>query len=477
MPAMTARRAKIVATLGPASRGLDRVRALVEAGMDVARLNFSHGTPEEHRAACAAVRAAAATTGRAVAVLADLQGPKIRLGTFAGGSAVLEAGREFVLTTDPVAGDAARAGTTYAALPRDVKPGDVVLLDDGNLRLEVLASDGRREVRCRVIEGGAISDHKGINLPGVAISEPALTAKDREDLRLALELGADWVALSFVRGPEDAAVIRQAMIEAGGRLPVIAKLEKPEAVARLAAVIDAFDGLMVARGDLGVEMPLEQVPLVQRRAVRLARERGKPVIVATQMLESMILRSRPTRAEVSDVANAVIEGADAVMLSGETSVGAHPVEAVATMARIVATSEGESAAGPERLVPGSGSIEDAISAAAARVAGEIGACALVPFTISGATAARVARHRPAIAVLAFTPDEVVRRRLALVWGVETFVMPPIADTDTLVARVDRALLERGRGRPGDAVVIVAGTPPGVVGNTNTVRVHRLGGSD
>ena len=472
---MTPRRARIVCTLGPASRAPERVRALVEAGMDVARLNLSHGTPDEHRAACTAVRAAAEATGRAVAVLADLQGPKIRLGAFTGGSAVLVAGGEFTLTTDPVEGSAARASTTYQALPRDVKPGDALLLDDGNVRLEVVASAGRREVRCRVVEGGPISDHKGINLPGIAISEPTLTAKDHEDLRLALELGADWVALSFVRSPADAQEVRRAMDAAGRRVPVIAKLEKPEAVARLEAVIDAFDGVMVARGDLGVEMPLEQVPLVQRRAVRLARERGKPVIVATQMLESMITRSRPSRAEVSDVATAVFEGADAVMLSGETSVGTHPVEAVATMARVVATAESEDAGNAPRLEPVTGSVEDAIAAAAGRIAGEIGACALVPFTMSGATAARVARHRPAIPVLAFTSDDAVRRRLALVWGVETFVVSPVTDTDAMVAQVDRALVERGRGRAGDAVVIVAGTPPGVVGNTNTLRVHRLGG--
>ena len=471
---MTSRRALIVCTLGPATRSPEQVRALVEAGMDVARLNFSHGTHDDHRAMFDAVRDVGTATGRAVAVLADLQGPKIRLGRFAGGTATLEPGRELVLTTEDVLGTAARASTTYAALPHDLKPGDRVLLDDGAVTLEVLSTRGN-EVRTRVVEGGVVSDHKGINLPGVAVSEPALTAKDLEDLRFALELGADLVALSFVRDPADADAARRAMDLAGARVPLIAKLEKPEAVANLEAILGAFDGAMVARGDLGVEMPLEQVPLTQRRAVRLARERGKPVIVATQMLESMIHKPRPTRAEVSDVASAVLEGVDAVMLSGETSVGAHAIEATATMARIVVTAETEGLV-ELPLVARSASPQDAIAQAAARTAADLGACALVAFSVSGATARSLARCRPSIPLLAFTPHEATRRQLALVWGVECFVMPHASDTDRMIAQVDRAVIEGGRGRVGDSVVIVAGTPPGVIGSTNTIRVHRLGGT-
>ena len=335
------RRAKIVCTLGPAAHSRDGVRALVDAGMDVARLNLSHGEHAQHAEACAWVRAASDAALRAVGVLADLQGPKIRLGTFAEGTVTLEPGAEFRITTEPCVGDGHRASTTYPALARDVAAGDTLLLDDGLVRLQVLATDGR-EVETRVLEGGPISDHKGINLPGVQVSAEALTEKDVADLRFALSLGVDMVALSFVRSPRDAARVRHEIASAGASLPVIAKIEKPEAVGAIEAILDAFDGVMVARGDLGIEMPLESVPLVQKRVVHLARERAKPAIVATQMLESMVRHSRPTRAEASDVANAVLDGADALMLSGETSVGMFPTEAVSTMSRIVAAAETES---------------------------------------------------------------------------------------------------------------------------------------
>ncbi|HET9328177.1 MAG TPA: pyruvate kinase [Candidatus Eisenbacteria bacterium] len=501
------RRARIVCTLGPATREVERIRALIQAGMDVARLNFSHGSHEDHHAMFSAVREASASVQRPIAVLADLQGPKIRLGRFSGGAATLVTGSEFVLTTESVVGTAQRASTTYEALPRDVKRGDAVLLDDGAVSLEVLAVD-RQDVRARVVEGGKVSDHKGINLPGVAVSAPALTHKDVEDLRFALDLGVDLVALSFVRDPADAGAARHVMKAVGRRVPLIAKLEKPEAVVRIEEVIDAFDGLMVARGDLGVEMPLEQVPLTQRRAVRLSRERGKPVIVATQMLESMIHHSRPTRAEVTDVAAAVFEGADALMLSGETSVGEHPIEATAMMARIIETIEASSDASLGSLPAGDSpaghsavghsavgdsqagdsavgdspaghsavgdSTIDAVASAAARMAVELGACALAAFTVSGATARGLARHRPPIPILAFTTDENTRRHLALVWGVESAVMPHATDTDVMIDQVNQAVLLSRCGRPGESVVIVAGTPPGVIGSTNTIRVHRLG---
>jgi pyruvate kinase len=466
---VSARRAKIVCTLGPATRSAARVRELVAAGMDVARLNFSHGDHAEHAAACAEVRAAAQAAGRVVGVLADLQGPKIRLGRFAGGTATLRAGDTFRITVEPVEGTAERASTTYADLPRDVRPGSALLIDDGRVRLEVVSSDGR-EVASRVIEGGAVGDHKGINLPGVRISAPALTDKDRADLAFALSLPVDLVALSFVRRPEDAAAVRAAM--GGGAAPVIAKIEKPEAVEALAEIVNAFDGIMVARGDLGVEIPLERVPLVQKRAIQLARAAAKPAIVATQMLDSMIRQTRPTRAEASDVANAVLDGADALMLSGETSVGDHPIESARTMARLIEAAEELNAIPPLGLEPHSR--EDAVVRAAVRMAGDLRPATLVALTASGATARRIARHREALPLLAFTPDPAVRARLALTWGVESFVVAPAADTDTLVRQVDRAMLELGRGVPGDVVVIVAGTPPGAVGSTNTLRVHRLG---
>jgi pyruvate kinase len=470
---LTARRAKIVCTLGPATASRESVRALVEAGMDVARLNFSHGTREEHAQAYQWVREASDSTGRAVGVLLDLQGPKIRLGHFERGAVTLKEGDEFVITTEPIAGDWRRASTTYAALARDVHAGDTLLLDDGNVQLEVIATDGT-EVRCRVIDGGVVSDHKGINLPGVSVSTPALTEKDLDDLRFGLGLRVDLVALSFVRGPEDVDPVRRVMDEAGARLPVIAKLEKPEAVANLEAIVKAFDGLMVARGDLGVEIPLEQVPFVQKRAVQLAREYGRPVIVATQMLESMISHARPTRAEASDVANAVLDGADALMLSGETSVGAHPIEAVEIMARIIAASEKESVGRLPRLERKPSNRQEAIAAAAVQAARDLNARALVAFTETGSTARRMASHREPIPMLAFTTEPVVRSQLALVWGTETFVVPRVSHTDDLIAQVDRSMLELGRGQANDLVAIVAGMPPGTTGTTNMLRVHRLG---
>jgi len=426
------RRAKIVCTLGPASSSAEQVRALIDAGMDVARLNLSHGTHEEHAEAYRRVRAASDASEHAVAVLADLQGPKIRLGEFEDGGVTLNAGDHFTITTEPgVEGTREEAGTTYASLAKDVTRGSLVLIDDGRVSLRVDDTDGVK-VRCTVVEGGRISDHKGINLPGVRVSAPCLSEKDRDDLRFALSLRVDLIALSFVRGPEDVEAVHAMMEDVGARLPVIAKIEKPEAVDRLGPITRAFDGLMVARGDLGVEVPLEQVPLLQKRAIRLAREHGKPVIVATQMLDSMIHHSQPTRAEASDVANAVLDGADALMLSGETSVGEYAVGSVHTIA-------------------------------------------LVAFTETGATVRHVAAHRHAIPILAFTSRPEVRSRLALVWGAETFVVPRASHTDEMVMQADRALLEMGRGKKGDYIVIVAGTPPGTAGSTNTLRVHQLGG--
>jgi len=465
------RRAKIVCTLGPASASPAQVAALVAAGLDVARLNMSHGDHHAHRAAYEAVRAASDASGRSVGVLVDLQGPKIRLGRFAAGPVTLAEGQEFTITGEDVPGDQGEVSVSYRGLAGDVRAGTQLLVDDGRVVLEVTAVQGSR-VRTRVLVGGRVSDHKGLNLPGVRVSVPALTSKDADDLRWALGLRADMIALSFVQGPEDAEPPRKIMDEMGVRLPLIAKVEKPQAVAALDEVVAAFDGIMVARGDLGVEFPLEQVPLVQKRAIRLARQAAKPVIVATQMLESMISAPRPTRAEASDVANAVLDGADALMLSAETSVGAYPAEAVATMARIIMAAERDwpfaSPDGPPQTTGG------AIARAAAEVGAAVGARALVAFTMTGDTARRLARCRSPIPLLAFTTESATRSQLALTWGAEPFLVPPAAHTDDMVRQVDAALRDIGRCTVGDLVVIVAGSPPGTPGRTNALRVHRIG---
>jgi pyruvate kinase len=468
------RRAKIVCTLGPATSSQEQIAALINAGLDVARLNLSHGTQAGHLLAYQRVRAGSDAAGRSVGVLADLQGPKIRLGTFPGGPVRLGAGDEFIITTDDVPGTDREASTTYPSLADDVRAGDRILIDDGNVQLDVTGVTGSR-VRTRVVVGGKVSDHKGINLPGVAVSAPALTGKDESDLRWALATGVDIVAMSFVRSPEDASLARKIMNEAGRPgVPLIAKIEKPEAVGVLPEIVDAFDGIMVARGDLGVELPLEQVPAVQSRAIRLARERARPVIVATQMLESMISAPRPTRAEVSDVAGAVVEGADAVMLSAETSVGAYPMEAVATMARIVAAAEESSLRAEHSLSRMPTTTGGAIARAAAEVGAIVGAKALVAFTMTGETARRLARYRSPIPLLAFTTEPATRSQLALTWGVETFIVPNVRHTDDMVHEVDSALVRLGRCAIGDKIVIVAGSPPGSPGKTNALRVHRIG---
>jgi pyruvate kinase len=467
------RRAKIVCTLGPASSSQEQITALIGAGLDVARLNLSHGSYDDHLQAYQRVREGSDATGRSVGVLADLQGPKIRLGTFPGGPVWLTAGAEFTITTEDIPGSAREAATTYPGLADDCRTGDRILIDDGNVQLDVTGVTGNR-VRTRVVVGGKISDHKGINLPGVSVSAPALTTKDEADLRWALALGVDVVALSFVRSPDDAALARKIMSEVGRQVPLIAKIEKPEAVGVLPDIVDAFDGIMVARGDLGVELPLEQVPTVQKRAISLARERARPVIVATQMLESMISAPRPTRAEVSDVAGAVAEGADAVMLSAETSVGAYPVQTVSTMARIVVAAEESSLRAESSLSRVPTTTGGAIARAAAEVGAIVGAKALVAFTMTGETARRLARYRSPIPLLAFTTEPATRSQLALTWGAETFIVPNVRHTDDMVHEVDAALVNLGRCAIGDRIVIVAGSPPGSPGKTNALRVHRIG---
>ena len=468
------RGAKIVATLGPATSSLEAIRGLVRAGMDVARLNLSHGDHADHANAYAAVRQASDESGRGVGILVDLQGPKIRLGRVAAGPVLLEPGDEFIVTIDDVPGDKHMVSTRYTGLPGDVTPGDSVLVDDGRIALEVVRVDGPRVIT-RVIEGGRVSDNKGFNLPGVAVSVPAMSAKDVEDLRWALRIGADMIALSFVRTAADIAGVHAIMDEEGVRLPVLAKVEKPQAVDNLQEIVEAFDGVMVARGDLGVELPLEMVPLVQKRAVQMCREAGKPVIVATQMLDSMITANRPTRAEVSDVANAVLDGADALMLSGETSIGEHPSLVVETMARIVEHVEQEALASlPALLDEREGSTARALTRAAVAVAADVEASYLIAFTETGLSARLISRWRSATNLLAFTPNPRVRSQLSLVWGVETFLVPKVTHTDEMVQQVDRSLLEIGRATVGERVVIVAGVPPGVPGTTNGMRVHRLG---
>jgi pyruvate kinase len=474
---MVNRRTKIVCTLGPATATASRLSELIDAGMDVARLNFSHGTHAEHSAIYDMVREIAAERERPVGVLADLQGPKIRLGSFADGPVVWASGERVVITTAECPGDHDRVSTTYRGLAGDVRPGDRLLVDDGKITLAVIEVSGT-DIGCEVLDGGPVSDHKGISLPGVAVSVPPLSEKDIEDLKFALGLGVDMVAMSFVRAPEEVKLAHAVMDEVGVWVPVMAKLEKPEAVSDLPAIVDAFDGLMVARGDLGVEMPLEQVPLVQKRAIRLCRQAAKPVIVATQMLDSMISDQRPTRAEVSDVANAIFDGADAVMLSAETSVGAYPAHTVATMARIAVAAEGpvsqrESSEGDADDDGGDVGVGDAVAAAACDLGRRLGAMALCCFTRTGDTALRLARQRSPLPLLAFAHDESVRARLAFSWGIESAVLAPAITAETLPAEVTRGLAAMGMRQPGSLVVVVSGSRSGVSGCTDSVRVLRI----
>jgi pyruvate kinase len=441
--------------------------------MDVARLNMSHGRYADHESVYRLVRQASDDTGHAIGIFADLQGPKIRLETFSDGPVKLKKGATFTITTRDVDGDVAQCGTTYKGLPGDVQPGDPLLIDDGKVRLKVTAVEGQ-DVVTEVVVPGKVSDHKGINLPGVAVSVPALSEKDTEDLRWALRLGVDFIALSFVRSATDADDVRAVMQEEGVFVPVIAKIEKPQAIANIDEIVDAFDGIMVARGDLGVECPLEDVPIHQKLIIDKARRNAKPVIVATQMLESMIQAPAPTRAEASDVANAVLDGADAVMLSGETSVGEYPIVAVETMARIVESTEDHGLSHMAAVTWQPHTRGGIIAKAAAEVAESVGAKYVVAFTTSGDSAKRLSRYRGPIPVLAFTPEARTRSQLALTWGVETFQGAPVEHTDEMVRQVDESLLHIGRVQEGDLVVIIAGSPPGIPGSTNALRIHRMG---
>ncbi|RKT37051.1 pyruvate kinase [Microbacterium sp. AG1240] len=467
------RRAKIVATLGPATSTYESVRAIIDAGVDVARLNLSHGDYSVHEGNYANVRRAADDAGKPVAILVDLQGPKIRLGRFSDGPHELAAGDIFKITVDDIAGTKEIVSTTFKGLPQDVKPGDYLLIDDGKVRVQVIETDGVT-VTTEVIVGGPVSNNKGINLPGVAVNVPALSEKDEDDLRWGLRTGADLIALSFVRDASDIERVHVIMAEENRTVPVIAKIEKPQAVDNLEAIIDAFDGIMVARGDLGVELPLEAVPIVQKRAVELARRMAKPVIVATQMLESMITNPVPTRAETSDVANAVLDGADAVMLSGETSVGQYPVVVVETMARIVASTEEHGLDRIARLTTKPRTQGGAITLAAIEVAEFVEAKYLCIFTESGDSARRMSRLRSPIPMIAFTPEPGIRRRLALTWGVRSTLVEHVEHTDMMFLQVDDYFLSNDLAKVGDKVIVISGSPPGIAGSTNDLRVHKIG---
>ena len=468
------RRAKIVATLGPATDDLATVQKLIKAGLNVARLNMSHGDHADHKKRLGLVRAAAKLEGKEIAALADLQGPKIRVGTFGNGPVSLVNGQNFTITIDDVIGDKEKVSTTYKGLTGDVKKGDPILIDDGKIRLEVIEVKGNN-VLTKIIEGGTISNSKGINLPGVAVNVPAMSDKDEADLIWALDNDCDLIALSFVRSAKDIENVHKIMDKKGKRLPIVAKIEKPQAVENLGEILHAFDAIMIARGDLGVELPYEVVPTVQKRAIQMARQVGKPVIVATQMLESMINSSRPTRAEASDVANAVLDGADALMLSGETSVGDHPVGVVETMARIIEHVEVEALEKlPKLESEDQGSTGRAVTTAAVAVGKATKSKYLIAFTETGRSVRLMARHRSSTQILAFTTDEKVQRQLAMIWGTETFHTDTVQHTDDMVATVDRHLTSNNLAKYGELVVVVAGVPPGVPGTTNGMRVHKVG---
>ncbi len=484
------RKTKIVATLGPASGSPTMLARLVAAGVDVFRLNFSHGSPDIFRQYVATIREVTAGLDRPVAIMQDLQGPKIRTGKLVGGGpVVLRDGQRIVITTKACEGTAERISTSYAHLPEDVSVGDQILISDGLLELEVLET-GPSRVICRVVHGGVLKERQGINLPGVPLSTPALTAKDLVDLQLGLELEVDYVALSFVRQPDDILDLRQRMRELGRVVPIIAKLEKPQAVSALEAIIVATDGLMVARGDLGVEMRAERVPIIQKRAIQLANRYGKPVITATQMLESMIDNVQPTRAEASDVANAIIDGTDAVMLSGETSIGKYPIEAVEVMQRIALETESHlSGAGDNPLLHLQQQTSDdiltneeerltlSLADAACRVSRSLDVAGIVAFTITGTTALAVSRKRPVAPIYALTPSADTYRRSAMWWGVNAYPIGTFEETDAMIEEGEQILLARKAAVVGDIMVCVAGPSTSTPGGTNMLQIHLFDGNN
>ena len=472
---MNSRHSKIVCTLGPATNSPRMIRRLIEAGMDVARLNFSHGTHETHAHSIAMVHAAAAELGKTVGILADLQGPKIRTGVLAGGGTVaLRSGQQFIITTAKILGDSTRVNTTFRPLPREVSSGDRILLSDGLIELRVEKVRGP-EVNCRVVNGGQLGEHKGINLPGVKLRVPALTPKDRADLRFALSQNVDFIAASFVRRPEDVLLAKALIRRAKKDTPVIAKLEKPEAIENLEGILRVSDGVMVARGDLGVEMNPETVPVVQKNIIARAREFRRPVITATQMLESMTQNPRPTRAEASDVANAIFDGSDAVMLSAESASGKYPIEAVSMMARIIQEAEASIQEYPrpttsqEQL-----KVAETVAELVCHASRELHMKLIAVFTHSGFTARLVSRYRPLVPIVAFSPEASTRRRMSLLWGVTSRHISDIKKIDGLAAVAEKRLLEERLVKKGDVIGIVAGTPMGIRGTTNFMKFHVIG---
>jgi pyruvate kinase len=468
------RRTRIVCTIGPASRDVVTLRKMVHAGMDVARLNFSHGTHAEHAAVIRAIREGESEWGHPVTIIQDLQGPKIRLGNFVGGRAMLMTGEPFTLTAEPVEGTAAGASLDHPELFAALKPGDQIWMDDGTIQLAVQAV-GAGEARCRVTAGGVVSDHKGVALPGLPLPLSCLTAKDKQDLRFGIEHGVDYVAVSFVRSASDIQEVRKFLLDQRASLPIIAKLERAEIVANLPGILALVDAVMVARGDLGVEVPIEEVPIIQRDVIRQARVAKVPVIVATQMLESMVTYLRPTRAEVSDVATAIFEGADALMLSAETASGQYPVAAVEVMSRVAVRAEREIQRGstlPSR--PEAYGFPEAVAEAACRAAQVLHAKTIVAFTQSGFSARLISSERPQVPVVALTPFPEVQRRLGLYWGVSSRLIRKVETTDEMVHEVEATLLGDGTVRNGDVIVIISGAPMWVTGTTNLLKLHRIG---
>ena len=473
---MNFRHSKIVCTIGPASRDPRILKKLLQAGMDVARLNFSHGSHSEHLVCMQTLRSTAQKLRKTIAILADLQGPKIRTGVLAGGMPVqLRSGQRFTITTARVLGDSTRVSTTFLPLPKEVHRGNRILLSDGLIELCVENVRGR-EVSCRVVNGGALGEHKGINLPGIKLRVPALTPKDRADLKFALAHGVDYVAVSFVRRPEDVLLAKSLIRRARKDTPVIAKLEKPEAIENLEEILRVSDGVMVARGDLGVEMSPERVPVAQKAIIARAREFRRPVITATQMLESMTENPRPTRAEASDVANAIFDGSDAVMLSAETASGKYPVEAASMMARIICEAE-ESMADFARPAPQEKlKVAETVAELVCHASRELHMRWIVVFTHSGFTARLISRYRPLVPIAAFSPEAETRRRMALIWGVAPLAIPDLRKVDQLAEISQKRLLEEKLVRKGDVIAIVAGTPMGVRGTTNFMKFHVIAGN-
>lgn len=470
------RKTKIVCTLGPATRSESMITQLIRAGMNVARLNFSHGTHDEHRAMIQAIRNAAARLNKTIPILQDLQGPKLRIGKIKNGSVQLKKGNMIAITADEIVGNENVIATTYPYLSQDVQPGDTILLDDGLIHLKVVERKSS-QVFCQILEGGILSDYKGMNLPGIAISQPSFTAKDRNDLQFGIEAGVDIVAMSFVRTQEDILTVKEVIAQHDKDIMVLAKLEKLEAIHQLDAIIAVADGVMIARGDLGVELPLQKVPLLQKKIIQKAARQGKPVITATQMLESMRFNPRPTRAEVSDVANAIFDGTDAVMLSAETATGNYPVITVRTMAKIITEAERDSEGLiVHHLSPAEKafSIADAISYSACETAEYLKVKAIVAFTKSGFTARMVARYRPQTHIIACSPSEIVQRQLNLSWGVYPLKMEFLNTTDEIIRQTEKILVEKKIVKTGDLIIILLGAPVFIKGTTNLMKLHVVG---